>query len=81
KQRILSNHGHLSNDNAAVLATHLAQKGTKHIYLGHLSHENNAPEIAFEATKSALIKCGFDVDKDVHVCVASRDRFSEVTQI
>ena len=68
-------------DNAAVLATHLAQKGTKHIYLGHLSHENNAPEIAFEATKSALIKCGFDVDKDVHVCVASREHFSEVTQL
>ena len=81
KQRILSNHGHLSNDNAAVLATHLARKGTKHIYLGHLSHENNAPEIAFEATKSALQKCGFDVNKDIHVCVASREHFSEVTQI
>lgn len=81
KQRILSNHGHLSNDNAAVLATHLARKGTKHIYLGHLSHENNAPEIAFEATKSALVKCGFVVDKDVHVCVASREHFSEVTQL
>lgn len=81
KQRISGNLGHLSNVNAAVLATELARSGTKHIYLGHLSHENNYPELALEATRCALTECGYTINKDVHVCVAERERYSEVTNL
>jgi len=81
KQRILSNHGHLSNVGAAAFITELAKNGTKHIYMGHLSHENNCPELAMKAAESALSECGFDVGKDVHICVASREHYSEVTEI
>jgi len=31
--------------------------------------------------KCALSQCGFDVEKDVHICVASREHYSEVTEI
>lgn len=54
KRRILSDHGHLSNENCALLAAELAAGGTKHIILGHLSRENNTPACAFQTVKAAL---------------------------
>ncbi|MBE7058308.1 MAG: MBL fold metallo-hydrolase [Ruminococcaceae bacterium] len=81
KQRILSDHGHLSNAGAAAFITELAKSGTRHIYMGHLSRENNYPELVMNTAKCALSQCGFDVEKDVHICVASREHYSEVTEI
>ncbi|MBS5843972.1 MAG: MBL fold metallo-hydrolase [Clostridiales bacterium] len=81
KKRILSDHGHLSNDHAAALVTELAQNGTKHVYLGHLSHENNYPELAFSASRRALAECGICVNRDIFVNVASREHYSEVTEL
>lgn len=54
KQRILSEHGHLSNESCAGLARTLAESGTKRIILGHLSRENNTPERAMYAAGQAL---------------------------
>ena len=54
KRRILSDHGHLSNEACGALAAYLADRGTKQIILGHLSRENNPPEQAFRAVKAAL---------------------------
>ena len=45
KRRILSEHGHLSNPDCAVLARYLAERGTQDIILGHLSRENNRPPL------------------------------------
>lgn len=59
KRRILSENGHLSNDDCAKLALSLAKSGTKHIIIGHLSRENNRPELALGTVESAL--CGLDV--------------------
>lgn len=54
KRRILSERGHLSNEGCALLARRLAEKGTRRIILGHLSRENNRPELALAASKAAL---------------------------
>ncbi len=54
KRRILSERGHLSNDSCAVLARYLAENGTRQIVLGHLSRENNRPELAFQTVAAAL---------------------------
>ena len=54
KRRILSDHGHLSNLDCAALAAKLARTGTRTIILGHLSKENNRPEIALRETERAL---------------------------
>lgn len=54
KQRILSDHGHLSNNDCGKLAQSLANSGTKHIILGHLSKENNTPEKAYETVCNSL---------------------------
>jgi len=49
KKRILSDHGHLSNENSGKLISELLHDNTKEIILGHLSKENNLPELAFES--------------------------------
>lgn len=54
KQRVLSKHGHLSNDDCAKLACLLADGGTRQIILGHLSQQNNTPEAAETAVSEAL---------------------------
>lgn len=69
KKRILGQLGHMSNDLTAKISAKLAENGTKHIMLAHLSHENNTPEIAEITTKSALEAAGYT---DVDLSVASR---------
>ena len=54
KQRIISPRGHLSNVDSGKLALHLAKSGTKHIILGHLSRENNTPELAYKTVYDAI---------------------------
>ncbi len=54
KRRILSDSGHLSNENAGKLCVHLAKNGTKNILLGHLSKHNNLPELAYQTVVSVL---------------------------
>ena len=54
KQRISGNKGHLSNEAAGTLAQILVKSGTKKLLLGHLSEENNYPELALLTVKNAL---------------------------
>lgn len=51
KQRILSDHGHLSNMQALELLQECAGLNLRHIFLSHLSAENNTPEVAFNTLK------------------------------
>ena len=46
KQRILSRHGHLSNEAAAEAAVQIMSAELRHLYLAHLSRECNRPELA-----------------------------------
>lgn len=55
KQRIKSRVGHLSNSDAAKLIRQVHSHTLSHIILGHLSHENNRPEIA-ENTAASVLK-------------------------
>lgn len=72
KRRILGEYGHLSNETASKVAMHLVQNGTEHIMLGHLSKENNRPEIAMLETYNLLSQSGVDVGKDMTLQVADR---------
>ena len=58
KQRILSRHGHLSNDAAAEVAEQLASGLVRDIYLGHLSRDCNRPELALATVSKRLQKAG-----------------------
>lgn len=50
KRRILGNRGHLSNDACAEVLVKLAESGVRNIILGHLSGENNTPELALNTS-------------------------------
>jgi phosphoribosyl 1,2-cyclic phosphodiesterase len=54
KQRIRSNHGHLSNRQSARLLTMALTPRLKHIVLAHLSDENNTPELAEQAIRQVI---------------------------
>ncbi|MBN8249109.1 MAG: MBL fold metallo-hydrolase [Verrucomicrobia bacterium] len=58
KQRILSRHGHLSNEAAAEVVAQLAPGNLRRIYLGHLSRDCNRPELARKAVCSRLDALG-----------------------
>lgn len=81
KRRIMGTQGHLSNEGAAELITYLADKGTKHFVLGHLSKENNLPALAYEAAKSELLIKGYKPDENVFLSVAPRDCVGKVIEI
>ncbi len=51
KQRILSDRGHLSNDNSGRMISSLLHDEMKAVILGHLSLENNLPELAYETVR------------------------------
>ncbi len=46
QQRILSDRGHLSNEDSAMTLAKLIGPKTQHVILAHLSAENNTPELA-----------------------------------
>jgi len=82
KRRILSDHGHLSNDNAGRLLNHILHDNMKHILLGHLSKENNYEELAYETVKLEIDQGdhGYKAS-DFSIAVAKRDKMSEIITI
>ncbi len=54
KQRILSRHGHLSNDAAAELLEQAVTPDLRRVYLVHLSRDCNSPEHARRAIEAGL---------------------------
>ncbi|MBQ3423939.1 MAG: MBL fold metallo-hydrolase [Clostridia bacterium] len=73
KSRIRSKRGHLSNDDASGAAVELVKSGTRQIVLGHLSKENNFPELALRCCELSLQLSGINPGEDVNLCVARRD--------
>jgi phosphoribosyl 1,2-cyclic phosphodiesterase len=57
--RIAGLKGHLSNDDAAVLASECAHTGLEHVVLAHLSQKCNRPTLAKAAVAGALKKTAF----------------------
>lgn len=54
KRRIQGPAGHLSNDDCAAALVASVSGRTRAIWLAHLSHNNNSPDIARQATEAAL---------------------------
>ncbi|MBE3597072.1 MAG: MBL fold metallo-hydrolase [Hydrogenibacillus sp.] len=73
KRRILSDVGHLSNDDAAYALADVVHKTTRRIHLAHLSQENNVPEIARLSVVDILVRESVLSDADARVDVARPD--------
>ena len=81
KQRILGARGHLSNETCAEALLALIRAGTRSIILGHLSGENNTPELAMRVAAAALEREGIRPGADVQLRVALRDQTGEPCRI
>ena len=78
KQRILSNHGHLSNEACADALLQLVDGGTQHVILGHLSGENNTPALARRVSEERMMREGIRLGIDLFLDVARRDQVGSV---
>ena len=78
KIRILSDLGHLSNNTAAAEIPFILNSGVKQIILGHLSRQNNTPDIALSAARIAAESVGAKADTDF-LLSAARPDMSEVS--
>jgi phosphoribosyl 1,2-cyclic phosphodiesterase len=58
KQRILSRHGHLSNEAAAEAVEQIVSGELRHLYLGHLSQDCNRSDLAHRVVSERLQKIG-----------------------
>jgi len=74
KQRIMSRHGHLSNDAAAALAGEVVSDRLRHVVLAHLSRDCNRPELAHRAVGEKLQRLGAN---RVALTVAAQDEPAE----
>lgn len=61
KARIATEHGHLDNEDTAALLKEIAGGRLKHIFLCHLSKDNNTPEKALSTIRGALEASGLRV--------------------
>lgn len=73
KKRIMGDRGHLSNEMAGKVIAHMAKLGTKIFLLGHLSKENNFPELAYQTVCNELTEKCIAVGSDIELDVAARD--------
>lgn len=74
KKRIMSTHGHLSNDDAGLLMGDVLSGSGEIVLLGHLSQDNNLPELAYETVRKGIISQGIDADNDISLNISYRDR-------
>mgnify|MGYP003327396555 FL=1 len=63
KRRILSEHGHLCNEDSAFATSEIIGERTKEVVLAHLSEECNTPETALDAYKKVLLYKGININR------------------
>jgi phosphoribosyl 1,2-cyclic phosphodiesterase len=66
KARISSDLGHLSNTQAGMIALEHASPRLKHVFLSHISENNNTPELAFH-TFNNFIKQRKDLNPELFI--------------
>jgi phosphoribosyl 1,2-cyclic phosphodiesterase len=75
KQRVVSDKGHLSNEQAGEYLKEIIGKKTKKIILAHLSEINNTPDVALKTVKSILN------NNSVSIFAASQNESFDVGEI
>jgi len=81
KRRIAGENGHLSNEAAGKAVAHVAKSGTRRFLLGHLSNENNFPELAYRTVCDALGSMAARIGREICLQVALRDKVGQVFEL
>ena len=75
KERVISDHGHLSNRTTAKYLKNLVGANTKYIVLAHLSENNNTEQLA----RQALIE--ENINKDINIIIARQREESPMIEV
>lgn len=67
KQRILSDKGHLSNEDSSLALAEMLGSRTKRIYLGHLSQKNNMKAVARSTVEDILMRKDTGVNEEFYL--------------
>ena len=82
KRRIMSRKGHLCNNQSGKLLSEIISPRLRHVFLGHLSRENNTPEIALSTVLSEVREAlGERIASGLSISVAPQDGMSEVVRL
>lgn len=81
KQRILSDVGHLSNEDAGQALLDVVSNKTKHIFLAHRSQHNNTAKLAYDAAKQILVNGDANLPSDVKIMLTDPDEPTNLEQI
>ena len=73
KKRVRSEGGHMSNKECAELIHDIWHPGIRHLFLCHLSAENNDPDLAYRTAAHALQSEGVKVGEEVVLSVLLRN--------
>ena len=81
KRRIAGPSGHISNeDSGDLIAGLLAKNDLKQVMLGHLSKENNFPEMAYKTVAERLMDSNQDLN-EISISVASRTNPGKIINV
>lgn len=81
KRRIMSNSGHLSNKDCAIVAEKLAYSGTRQIVLSHISENSNTQFLAYTTVKNYLESKGIIVGENIRLDVANQNSRGTIYKI
>ena len=79
QQRILSDVGHLSNEDSARTLARLIGPRTKHVILAHLSQENNTPDLAMLTVERIFEQLG--IQNHLKLLVAKQEQSLPTLQL
>lgn len=80
KERIKGPNGHLSNSDAGKTISYLTNYGLNNVMLGHLSKENNFPELAYKTVVEELMQNNVN-ENALHLSVAKRFEVSPIIDV
>ena len=84
KRRIMSREGHLSNNSCGQLLAEIVNPRLRHVFLGHLSKENNTPQAALKTVREELLRALGSRAQEMmlpEISVAPHDGMSQVIEI
>lgn len=81
KRRILSDTGHLSNEDAGEALTEILKGAGENVYLAHLSRDNNLSELAHLTVKNILEETGMKSGRDFHLWPTFHDRPTPLQEV
>ena len=80
KERISGPFGHLSNNTAGETISLLINSGVRNVMLGHLSRENNFPELAYKTVMEKIINNNYP-EEAIRLSVATRFNHTPVVDV